>query len=218
MALPPDALADLVRVDTCTTPNNGSIPVGFQSLTKTWVNEAAARLTTGLRALDVAFPGRIVGVLPQSPGYPLHLNEWFLPGPLTPSLPPDAVSDYSDAILREWCATEAQRNGRSGLQEPPHHKSTHAPLGNCAVPSAAQRNNATAGNFFLTWPRGDPDHPAGLSARFNRFVSERVAAAIEGLAVAAKEVSDGALLTMFFYGCASHDHVLPETHTVLPGL
>ena len=129
------------------------------------------------------------------------MHEWFLPGPLTRTVPDDSVCDYSEGMAVDWCRSEAawQHIDKSA-------GTAREDIGNtssaCVPPTAVERNTATAGNFFLAWPATTSGNAsaAARSVRFNEFMSTRVARAIAALAAVAKDVSGGALLTVAFYG------------------
>lgn len=123
---------------------------GMSSPTTAWANEAAANLSTSLAHLDASFPGKIAGVVLEG----LETGEWFLP----PSDPVGMMAgDYAQEMRTEFCAA-------------------HGGDGDCHLPTAQERNNATLGNALLQWR-----HSLDASARsfhYNRFISQKVASAV----------------------------------------
>lgn len=142
----------------------------MNSLTLQWEASAAEKMTTMLSYLDRQYPGRIAGSFPCY----LHTSEWFMPGVNDIGIGGKSkLSDYSPATEKRFCA-ETRANTNS----------------TCAMPLPSQRNTPALGSGFA-----DVD-----TTELNLYFADAVAHAIETLATAAKNVSNGKLMTMSFYG------------------
>ena len=147
------------------------------SPTRRWAQAAAANLSIAVANLDTAFPGRIAGVVLEG----LCGGEWFN---LPTSPAAMSVADYSAEMQAEFCAAENLGGAASDVS--------------CRLPTAAERDTPTLGNALLQW--NSSQDAAARSFRYNRFLSQRVAGAISGLALAVKNISGGKSFTFAYNG------------------
>ena len=90
------------------------------------------------------------------------------------------MADYSISAQHEWCTSWG-----AGSQH-------------CAAPTAAERFHARTGNTLVV--DGNTSGPGAGSARYNQFLSQRVATTLGVLADGVKAASGGRALVGFYYG------------------
>ena len=88
------------------------------------------------------------------------------------------MADYSASAQHEWCAL------------------WDADSQQCAAPTAAERFHARTGNTLVV----DGNASGAAAARYNQFLSQRVATTLGVLADGIKEASGGRALVGFYYG------------------
>lgn len=139
-----------------------------------WSKTTASRLRASLSVLDKQFPGRIIGVHLMA----LHTGEWFMPQATGGRLsgPLGGFWDYSRSMQRAFVTA----------------------VPGCArlIPAPEDLNRVTVGNSWL-----DGSTPRSSCAiQWFRFMSASVARAIDTLAQAVKDESNGKCLTAAYNG------------------
>ena len=141
-----------------------------------WLGKTASRLRASLFVLDQHFPSRIIGVHLMA----LHTDEWFMPQATPygggPSGPLAGFWDYSASMQSDFVAASPSCAG--------------------LIPAPAALDQVTVGNSWL-----DGSTPRSSCAiQWFRFMSASVARAIDTLAQAVKDQSNGKCLTAAYNG------------------
>eukprot|EP00037_Helgoeca_nana_P020753 m.207255 g.207255 ORF g.207255 m.207255 type:complete len:872 (-) comp25389_c0_seq1:248-2863(-) len=188
---------DNASVQVNVTYSTSHIPTLSTPASDAWLPAALAQVVPLVRAADAAYPSRIVGV---------HLGgmesmEWDWPGAYSDldglpnstecgstrafgnELTDNYYADYSPAMRMAFCSS------------PQNRQPDQVP---CELPSAAERDTPRTGNAFVCGASSDP--AAVRAVAMNQLQAQVMANAIAGLGRALKQLSEGKLLVLAYYG------------------